>query len=211
MRQTAVGFKSKGLMLEGVLASPSGDQGPFPGVVVAHGHPHLGATMESALVLNATAKLVEAGFAAFRFNFRGVGDSEGEFTNGKDEPQDVKAALEFVGRLPEVDRKTMAVVGYSFGASMAAVSAPKVKRLKAGVLVSPPPSVFGSAGSWRKVPLLIVAGSNDKLSPVEGIEGRIASFGDDTKLSVIEGADHSWTDYESLQGEIVARFLAESM
>ena len=211
MRQTAVGFKSKGLTLEGVLASPAGDRGPFPAVVVAHGHPHLGATMESALVLNATAKLVEAGFAAFRFNFRGVGDSEGEFTNGKAEPQDVKAALEFIGRLPEVDRKAMAVVGYSFGASMAAVAAPKVKRVKAGVLVSPPPSVFDSAGSWRKVLLLIVAGSNDKLTPVDGIEGRIANFGPDTQLNVIDGADHSWTGYESLQGEAVARFLAESM
>ena len=207
MRQTAVGFKSKGVMLEGVLASPGGGQGPFPGVVVGHGHPHLGGTMESPLVLNVTAKLVGTGFAAFRFNFRGVGNSEGEFTNGKAEPDDMKAALEFVGRVPEVDRKRIAVVGYSFGASMAAVAAPRVKRVKSAVLVSPPPSVFASAGSWRGVPLLIVAGSRDKLSPSDEIEGRIGSFGPDTQLSVIDGADHSWVGYEPLQGEAVARFL----
>ena len=208
MRQTAIGFKSKGLMLEGVLASPSGDQGPFPGVVLGHGHPHLGGTMESPLVLNATAKLVEAGFAAFRFNFRGVGESEGEFTNGQAEPHDMKAALDFVGRLPGVDRNWIGVVGYSFGASMAAVAAPKVKRVKAGVLVSPPPSVFASASSWRKVPLLIMCGSKDKLSPVDGIESRIAGFGPETRLSVIDGADHSWEGYESIQAETIAAFLA---
>ena len=208
MRQTAIGFKSKGLMLEGVLASPSGDQGPFPGIVLGHGHPHLGGTMESPLVLNATAKLVEAGFAAFRFNFRGVGDSEGEFTNGKAESHDMKAALDFVGRLPGVDRNWIGVVGYSFGASMAAVAAPRVKRVKAAVLVSPPPSVFASASSWRKVPLLIMSGSRDKLSPVDGIESRIAGFGPETQLSVIDGADHSWEGYESLQAETIAAFLA---
>ena len=211
MRQTAIGFKSKGLMLEGVLASPSGDQGPFPGVVVGHGHPHLGATMESPLVLNATAKLVEAGFAAFRFNFRGVGASEGDFTNGQAEPHDMKAALDFVGRLPGVDRSAIAVVGYSFGASMAATAAPKVKRVKAAVLVSPPPSVFSSAGSWRRVPLLIVAGSQDKLSPVNGIESGLAAFGPETQLSVIDGADHSWEGYESLQAEAIATFLSGRM
>ena len=208
MRQTAIGFKSKGLTLEGVLASPSGDPGPFPGVVVGHGHPHLGGTMESPLVLNATAKLVEAGFAAFRFNFRGVGESEGEFTNGQAEPQDMKAALDFVGRLPGVDRNWIAVVGYSFGASMAAAAAPKVKRVKAAVLASPPPSVFTSAGSWRRIPLLIIAGSRDRLSPVDGIESRIVGFGPETQLSVIDGADHSWEGYESLQAEAVATFLA---
>ena len=84
MRQSAVSFKIKNklgdLDLEGVVAQPDAGLGPWPGVVMCHPHPLFGGNMDNNVVLAVTSALNDQGFATLRFNFRGVGNSEGEHT-----------------------------------------------------------------------------------------------------------------------------------
>ena len=118
MRQTAIGFRSQGLTLEGVLTSPQGIAGDLPTLVVCHPHPVLGGDMENAVVMAICRAADSRGLATLRFNFRGVGDSEGEFSNGKGEQRDVESALKIAQKWPGLDGKRIAVAGYSFGASV---------------------------------------------------------------------------------------------
>ncbi len=75
--------------------------------------------MLNNVVLPICHALAGVGILAFRFNFRGVGRSEGVFGEGVAEQEDVKAALSFVSSMERVDRERMGLVGYSFGAMVA--------------------------------------------------------------------------------------------
>ena len=85
LRQSAVSFKTEGLTFEGVVAQPDDGSGPWPGVVICHPHPLHGGSMDNNVVLALALGLVEEGFVTLRFNFRGVGGSEGEHTKGEKE------------------------------------------------------------------------------------------------------------------------------
>ena len=77
MRQQSIGFKSGRLTLEGIVTLPQNAGGDSPGVVVCHAHPVLGGSMTSPVTHALCQSLDDAGIATFRFNFRGVGGSEG--------------------------------------------------------------------------------------------------------------------------------------
>jgi alpha/beta superfamily hydrolase len=98
MKETRVSFLSGELLLEGILATPQG-VGPFPAVIVCHPHPVYGGSMDNSVVYSLSEALTEASFVSFRFNFRGVGESQGEFGQGIGEQVDVEAAISFVSPL----------------------------------------------------------------------------------------------------------------
>ena len=117
MRQSAVSFEADGLTFEGVVAQSDDGAGPWPGVVICHPHPLHGGNMENNVVLALALGLAQEGFVTLRFNFRGVGGSQGEHTEGEKESQEVLAALELIKAWPDTNGKT-GLIGYSFGTSV---------------------------------------------------------------------------------------------
>jgi alpha/beta superfamily hydrolase len=81
MKKTRVSFPSGELFLEGILAIPEG-AGPFPAVIICHPHPLYGGSMDNNVVYSLSETLTQASFVSFKFNFRGVGGSQGEFGQG---------------------------------------------------------------------------------------------------------------------------------
>jgi alpha/beta superfamily hydrolase len=75
--------------------------------------------MDNNVVCALTERLTQESFVAFRFNFRGVGASQGEFDHGIGEQADVAAAISFVGKLEDVDQQRIGLAGYSAGAGFA--------------------------------------------------------------------------------------------
>ena len=138
MRQSAIGFYSKKLELEGIIASPQ-DPGAreVPAVVVCHSHPMLGGNMNDAVVAAVCQSVVREGMVSLRFNFRGVGDSQGDFTNGKEEHNDIKSALDVMRHWPAVHGRRVAIVGYSTGATIILDSLRHLRRASALVFVAP--------------------------------------------------------------------------
>jgi alpha/beta superfamily hydrolase len=120
--------------LEGIAHLPEGE--PKAIAVVAHPLPTMGGTMDNKVVTTLAKTFVELGFAALRFNFRSVGNSEGEFDSGNGEVEDMLAVIGYAqqafGHLPLV------VSGFSFGGYVAARVAqhlhPQPRRL---VLIAP--------------------------------------------------------------------------
>ena len=95
IRRSEVSFCSDTLSLEGVLSIPRG-MATFPAVVVCHPHPLNGGNMENNVVDSVFNLLAQESFVSLKFNFRGVGKSEGIFSNGIGEQQDVAAAISFL-------------------------------------------------------------------------------------------------------------------
>ena len=212
MRQSAIAFKSKGLLLEGVLAGPQGIVGSLPGVVICHPHPLFGGNMDNTVVLGLCQSLVREGFITFRFNFRGVGKSEGEFTKGEKEHEDVKAALSLLRDWPGVNRRKIGLAGYSFGAAMILAGISSYKGASAYMLLSPPPSAFDSPklGKDRR-PKLLITGDRDRLAPYDSIKEKANNLGGDVQTSLVSGADHSWRGHEAEAGDLAARFFAGAL
>ncbi len=209
MRQSAIGFYSKKLELEGIFASPQ-DPGArdVPAVIACHSNPLLGGNMNDPVVAAVCQAVVREGMCALRFNFRGVGDSQGEFTNGKEEHNDVKSALNVMRHWPSVHGGRIAVVGYSTGATIVLDGLRHLRRAKALVLVAP---TLGALRSRRfnrdKRPRLVIAGSDDRVSPSLEVQRILDECRGPFQFHEVVGADHSMRGYESEAAEVTADFL----
>ena len=212
MRQTAINFFASGLSLEGVLALPDDPPRRCPAAVVCHPHPALGGTMDNGAVTAICRALSSVGIASLRFNFRGVGQSQGEFTNGELEGDDVSGALDALKHWPGIDGRRLAVAGYSFGAGVALRSARSLKAAKCLVLVAPPNSAVRSEHIRRiGKPMLFVAGERDRIASAAELQRTLEDSKIDAGFYAAPGADHSMTGAETDLASRVAGFIAESI
>lgn len=120
MEERCVEFENEGMRLFGMLHIPDGKK-PAPCVVFLHGYTwnRIG---EHCIFVKAARELAGKGTAAFRFDFRGSGESEGDFKDisVESEISDAMRAVEFVRSMPEVDETRLALLGHSLGGCVAA-------------------------------------------------------------------------------------------
>ncbi len=207
MKKTRVSFPSGRFILEGILAIPEG-AGPFPTVIVCHPHPLYGGSMDNNVVNSLFETLIQASLASFKFNFRGVGRSQGEFGQGIGEREDVEAAISFVSTVKEVDSNRIGLAGYSAGAGFALPVGSNDARIKALVAVSPPLSMFDFdlLKSCHK-PKLLIAGNRDSFIPTDQFIEFCQNLPEPKECVSIEGADHFWWGYEPhLAAKVTAFF-----
>lgn len=130
-------------------------------VVICHPHPLQGGTMHNKVVTMLERSLRESGLDTVRFNFRGVGASQGEFDNGLGEGDDLAAVVAWARRVHPGDALWLA--GFSFGSF---VTISNAVRLQAHALVSiAPPAGRWDFSSLRTptCPWLIVQGEEDEI------------------------------------------------
>jgi alpha/beta superfamily hydrolase len=203
MTETPVTFPSGSLRLEGLVAVPTD---ATRAVVVCHPHPEYGGTMHDAVVTAVARSLGAAGVATLRFNFRGVGASEGLHGGGTAEVDDVRAALDCLAAQAPGTR--LALAGYSFGAAVAvraAVADPRPERL---VAIALPAAMLDAAFLAEcRTPTLFVQGDRDQFSPVRQFEALVARCPALTRVVRIAGADHFLHGAVDRVGESVVRFV----
>jgi alpha/beta superfamily hydrolase len=209
LRPIPVRFPCGDLTLEGEWLMPDGE-GPFPAVVVCHPFPPHGGSMQSSVVAAIWQALSRNSIAAFRFNFRGVGNSEGSFGEGVAEREDVKAALDFVLSTKGIDTRRIGLAGYSFGAMMSLPIARRDDRVSMLALVSAPLT----DSNWEHLkkcqkPKLLIAGESDRMVSLELFRKQMEKSSEHTLYHIIPGADHFLAGYEEEVGQIVAQFFAD--
>lgn len=201
-----------GFTLEAEIDLPDHPRGAL---LVCHAHPGMQGTMRSPLLLALRDEVVRRNLAVLRFNFRGVGGSEGQFGDGIDEVADATGALAHlrsrVGDIPT------AVAGWSFGAAVAVRLAARSRDLaccaaiapateaKPGVSAGLPPA----AELGVDVPLLVVVGSNDEHTPPDRCKEWAADAG--ATYVEIKAANHFfWARYEQVVAT-VADFIDDHL
>jgi alpha/beta superfamily hydrolase len=161
-------------------------------VLLCHPHPLYGGTMHSAVIVaiaRVLAEKAECDVAWLRFNFRGVGASEGSFGEGTGEVLDARAALRVLrARAPHAE---VAVCGYSFGTWVglrAAVTEGGIERV---ALVAPAVRIFRFVrddGAKLGGQLKIFVGDRDGFCSVDEAKELASSLG--ASLEVFAGSDH---------------------
>ena len=182
-------IQSDNLQIEGLLDRRTTDKG----AVISHPHPLYGGNMYAAGVESIVHAYWKKGYTTLRFNFRGVGSSQGLYDNGVGEQQDVLAALSF---LSETGTTQIDLAGYSFGAWVNAHAVQPDTPVERMVLVSPPVGFM----DFTKITAidrlkLVVTGSRDQIAPAEQIETLLPSWNPEARLEIIEGADHFYAGY----------------
>lgn len=193
-------------ILEGVITRPaSADTSAAPVAVLLHPQP-LTSTMDDPLIAQTATDLAAAGFVALRFNFRGVGESEGQQTDGRLEPLDIAGAVGFALSEPGVNRDKLCLVGHAFGAWVALVYAAHDPRVKTVVAISPPVFRFTPDVGAFPQPKLFITGEFDEVAPrhkLEPLIGRLPARG----FKVLSGARHMMRGYEATASQAVVHYL----
>ncbi len=188
-REEHILFSSDTLSLEGLLNKNRGNRG----VVITHPHPLYGGNMHNNVVVSITKTYQKAGYTTLRFNFRGVGNSQGSYGDGIDEQEDVRAAASY---LADLGIGKIDLVGYSFGAWVNAHSIIAESLLANMIMVSPPLAFidFGSISDLKSL-RLIVTGSRDDIAPPDMIDKSYGGWNTEAQFEVVQGADHFYVGY----------------
>ncbi len=154
---------SSDYILEGLLNLRSRKKG----AVLCHPHPLYGGSMDNNVIYSMEKGFSSAGFTTLRFNFRGVGRSEGSYGGGDGEIRDLISALGFLeSRLDFCPRVVLA--GYSFGAWICAKVAALRREVSDLFLVSYPFAFFDQKEVTNfKKRIYFVCGSKDQISPLD--------------------------------------------
>ena len=165
-----------------------------PIALVLHPHPQYGGTMNNSVVAETFNTFMDNNFSVCRFNFRGVGKSEGEFDNGQGELADAAAALDWIER-ENFDNSHCWIAGFSFGALIAMQLLMRRPEINRFIAISPQPNTFDfSFLSPCPTSGIIIHGKNDELVPEENIfelTKRLSSQkGIKVDLKSIEDANH---------------------
>lgn len=182
-------FQSGPHHIEGLLTPGDTDKG----MIITHPHPLYGGDMNNFVVDVIHRAFHGRGYTTLRFNFRGVGRSQGRYDNGIGEQDDLKAAIEFLSenRINQIE-----LAGYSFGSWVNALAIKDKGPVHRMVMVSPPVAFtdFTSITSIQGLDL-VVTGSRDEIAPAAMIQTRISDWNQQANLKIIEGADHFYSGY----------------
>lgn len=178
-----VPVEAEGLVLEGVWQAGSGRA-----AVVAPPHPAYGGSLDNPVVNEVAYALHREGYASLRFNWRGVGASQGSITSAAEAADaDFRAALEHLHRT--IDAPILAA-GYSFGAIAALRTGLRDARVRSLLAVAPPLGMLEQLGIERlPKPLRVIVGARDDFAPVGPLREWLAAL-EGAHLEVLPEADH---------------------
>jgi alpha/beta superfamily hydrolase len=193
--------------LQGLWRSGGHPQDFRRAAVICHPHPLYGGTMENKVVARTARYVSEAGIEAIRFNFRGIGQSDGSFDKGQGERDDLRAALEYVRSVSS--QANLAAVGFSFGAWIALSVGETDPAVKALVGIAPPVRMFDfeflSSSSKAK---LIIYAENDQYTDAATTKAWIGRAKQPLESILIPEVDHFFGARVDDVGKKIAEFLS---
>ncbi|MBK5911618.1 alpha/beta hydrolase [Rhodothalassium salexigens] len=195
----------------------AGASATSPVALILHPHPQYGGTMNNRLVYMLYHAFAERGFAVMRFNFRGVGRSQGEFDGGTGELSDAASALDWMQTFYP-NAQGAWIGGFSFGAWIAMQLLMRRPEVQGFISVSPPANNYDfsflapcpSSG-------LIVNGATDDVVPPNAVSKLVTKLRQQKAITidheVIEGAGHFYEEkldrLNATVGAYLDRRLAE--
>jgi uncharacterized protein len=182
-----------------------------PIAVILHPHPQFGGTMNNPICYNLYYAFLNRGFSCLRFNFRGVGRSQGEFDHGGGELSDAATALDWV-QAYNPEAKGIWIAGFSFGAWIGMQLLMRRPEIEGFISVAPPANLYDfsflapcpSSG-------LIVNGDKDAVVPRSSVDQLVDKLKAQKGISIthetVEGANHFFENRIEQLGSVVGDYI----
>ena len=167
--------------------------------MILHPHPQAGGTMNDRITQALYKTFIARGFAVLRFNFRGVGRSQGSFDNGIGELSDAAAALDWVQSIhPEAS--TTWIAGYSFGALIGMQLLMRRPEIRGFISIAPPANMYDfSFLAPCPASGLVILGDKDEVVPPESVDKLVQKLTNQRDITIeyrpIKGANHFFNEH----------------
>jgi hypothetical protein len=186
-----------------------------PLALILHPHPQHGGTMNNKVVYTLFKAFASKGFTTLRFNFRGVGHSEGNYDNGKGELNDAISALEWL-KANNPDSTEIWIAGFSFGAWIALQLLLQRPEISGFIAVSPPTNLY-SFDFLSPCPKsgLVIQGNSDTIVDENAVRKFVEKLQKQRDISVryqmITDADHFFHQKHDLLKSLICHYLEEQL
>lgn len=199
--------------LEGRYQPAPSENAPI--ALILHPHPQYGGTMNNKIVYYLYHSFVRRGFAVLRFNFRGVGRSQGRFDNGIGELSDAAAALDWLQTYNK-DASSCWIAGFSFGAWISMQLLMRRPEIEGFLSISPPANMYDftflapcpSSG-------LIVQGTQDEIVTEASVQKLAEKLQSQKSIKVdyqrIEGANHFYENHLETLVQKIDQYLTSRL
>ena len=186
-----------------------------PIALIMHPHPKTMGHMNNAVTVQLYRVFMKAGFATMRFNFRGVGKSQGEFDSGIGELADAATAFDWL----QTNNPTASqcwVAGYQYGAYIGMQLLMRRPETDGFISVTPPANVYDFT-FLAPCPAsgLILHGANDTVAPQADVDRMVAKLRTQKGISIayelVPGATHFWQDHLDAVEQKVSHYLHQRM
>ncbi|MCF3629779.1 alpha/beta hydrolase [Thalassospiraceae bacterium LMO-SO8] len=170
-----------------------------PVALLLHPHPEYGGTMNNRVVYAMYQAFVKRGFSTLRFNFRGVGRSQGKFDNGQGELSDAATALDWMqGHNPNAS--TCWIAGFSFGAWISMQLMMRRPEISGFISASPPASIYDfSFLAPCPASGLLIHGKADEVVPVGSVDKLVEKLSSQKNIEIdyrtIDKCDHYFSEH----------------
>lgn len=172
--------------IEALMMTPPA---PRASAMLCHPHPLQGGTMHTKVIYRMARGLADAGCTVLRFNFRGVGHSDGSWDEECGEKVDAQAALDYLTQQPPP--LPLIIGGFSFGSFMGlqvGMNHPRVRGLL-GIGLPLDRYRFDFL-QGNTTPLLLLSGAQDPFSPADELQQLAERLGPHVELHILPGSGH---------------------
>ena len=201
-REEKVYWINGSLKIEGMLGKQPGENG----VVICHPHPLMGGSMHNNVVEAIQEAFALQNFTTLRFNFRGAGNSTGNYDEGRGEQADILSAHEF---LKKNGTKKIFFTGYSFGAWVGSKVLEQFNQLfVVSILISPPLNYFDFSWDDLKNKIdLVVSGDRDQFCDAEVLRKQAKKI--NCPMETICETDHFYSGKEKELIDILLKYIVK--
>jgi alpha/beta superfamily hydrolase len=186
-----------------------------PIAIILHPHPQFGGTMNNQIVYQLYYAFAQRGFSVLRFNFRGVGRSQGRYDDGLGELSDAASALDWL-QANNPDAPQCWVGGYSFGAWIGMQLLMRRPEITGFISIAPPANI-NDFTFLAPCPTsgLIVQGDADEIAAEPAVAALAHRLSHQRHISVdykvIRGANHFFHDKTEEMGKAVDTYLNKAL
>ncbi len=179
-----------------------------PVAVICHPHPLHGGTMTNKVVHTVARGLVELGLPVVRFNFRGVGKSDGRYDAGRGEVDDLLTVVNWLQK--QYPEAPVWLAGFSFGSYVVA-RAQQLIDVERLLLIAPPVTRYGfSEVPPLALPTLVIQGGEDEVVDAQAVREWVAKQAPKAVYHCVEGAGHFFHGQLMVLHKIIKEALSNS-
>lgn len=186
-----------------------------PIALLLHPHPQHGGTMNNKVIYSLYQTFVRRGFSTLRFNFRGVGRSQGKFDSGHGEMSDAASALDWM-QAHNPNARLCWIAGFSFGAWIGMQLMMRRPEINGFISVSPPASLHDfSFLAPCPASGMIIHGDKDDVIPMSSVEKLVAKMSAQKNITidfkVVKNGDHFFQDHLPVLCGYIDNYLDEAI